>query len=246
MSTVLRPRGPLPPRVYWTRRLLLLIVLVVLASLVWWFVGGSGQADEPSAGSGTTTGSDAGPATTQTQTTPPTDAAGAPHKPRSGRHGQAQGGGTDPGQQTGRQHPHRKAKPTSTPLAAPTGPCAPSDVGISIDVPDAAPGQPVTATLLFTSTKTPACTLAITPDRLALRVTSGADVVWTSDDCPDAVPAKEVVARTDPPTAYQFRWNGRRSSEHCQPVSSAPDPGGYWVEAALIGGDPHKAYFDIK
>jgi hypothetical protein len=116
---------------------------------------------------------------------------------------------------------------------------------MEIDVADSAPGQANTATILFTSTRTPACTLAITPDTMTVRITSGPDVVWSSDDCPDSLPVKQVVARADPPTAYEFRWNGRRSAENCQPVDALPQPGGYWLEAALIGGEPHKAYFDI-
>src|SRR6185436_9338068 len=43
----MRPRGPLPPRVYWTRRLLLVAVIMVVGALLWWVmpgVGGSGNA----------------------------------------------------------------------------------------------------------------------------------------------------------------------------------------------------------
>lgn len=43
MSTVLRPVGPQPARVYWIRRLLLLLAIVVVAAVVWAIVvGGSG------------------------------------------------------------------------------------------------------------------------------------------------------------------------------------------------------------
>ncbi len=117
---------------------------------------------------------------------------------------------------------------------------------MTIDVGDSAPGAPNTATLLLTSTDSPACTLSITPETMVVRITSGPDVVWSSDDCPDALRAQRVVAREDPPASYRFRWSGQRSSENCQPVGSVPEPGGYWVEAALVGGDPHKAYFDVK
>ncbi len=117
---------------------------------------------------------------------------------------------------------------------------------MKIDVGDSAPGEPNTATLLLSSDKLAACTLAITPDTMTVRVTSGQDVVWSSDDCPDALRAQQVVAREDLPAAYQFRWSGQRSSDNCQPVDALPSPGGYWVEAAMIGGEPHRAYFDIK
>ncbi|MBA3232475.1 MAG: hypothetical protein H0T17_00775 [Propionibacteriales bacterium] len=78
-----------------------------------------------------------------------------------------------------------------------------------------------------------------------MKVTSGAETIWSSDDCPDELLARQIVVRRDPPTAYRFTWNGQRSTEGCQPDGRAIAPGGYWVEAAFIGGEPHKAFFDI-
>ena len=42
----MRPRGPLPPRIYWTRRLLIIGIAVVVSALLWWLMAGgrSGQA----------------------------------------------------------------------------------------------------------------------------------------------------------------------------------------------------------
>ncbi len=97
----------------------------------------------------------------------------------------------------------------------------------------------------LTSLATVACTLQITPDSLVLRITSGSDVVWSSDDCPDSVPARQLVVRADPATTYGFTWNGRRSVQGCLSPGAMATPGGYWVEAALVGADIHKAYFDV-
>jgi hypothetical protein len=231
---MMRPTGPLPPRVYWTRRVVLLLAAVLVTGLVWWLVTGSGRADETSADGGSKPpASNGAGATTPSESTPTTDPP-ARQKPEK----------TPEGQQPTQQQ--KNQKPKHRPLAQPTGNCKPQDVDMTIDVGDSAPGQPNTATLLMSSTKLAACTLSITPDTMTVRVTSGDDVVWSSDDCPDALRAQQLVARRDPPTAYQFRWNGQRSSENCQPVESVPGPGGYWVEAAMIGGDPHRAYFDIK
>jgi hypothetical protein len=117
---------------------------------------------------------------------------------------------------------------------------------MSIEVADSLEGHANTATLVLTvPSGVEACTLPITPDSLVARVTSGSDVVWSSTDCPDAFPAKQVVVRHDPATVYSLNWNGRRSTGHCGSPGSVAPPGGYWVEAALIGGDPHKAYFDV-
>jgi hypothetical protein len=117
---------------------------------------------------------------------------------------------------------------------------------MQIAVSDSVQGHRNTATFLLTvPAAVSACTLPITPDSLAARITSGSDVVWSSNDCPDALLAKEVVVRHDPATVYSFEWNGRRSTPNCATPGDVAPPGGYWVEAALIGGDPHKAFFDI-
>jgi hypothetical protein len=117
---------------------------------------------------------------------------------------------------------------------------------MTIDVADSVEGRDNTATFVFELAKSAeACTLAITPDTLVVRVTSGADVVWSSGDCPDALLAKAIVVRSDPATVYQFRWNGRRSTDACRVPGAVAPPGGYWVQAALIGGEPHEAFFDV-
>ena len=99
--------------------------------------------------------------------------------------------------------------------------------------------------LKLTSVGVPACTLAITPDSLALRITSGADVIWSSDDCPNAILARELIVRAHQPVVYTFGWDGRRSTETCSQPGKVAAPGGYWAEAALIGADVHRAYFDV-
>ncbi len=243
MSSVIRPSGPLPPRVYWARRLWLLAIIVLVTSLVWWLVSGRGSANESGA-------ADLSPTTTVPSSNgPDTDHQAKKHHSKPDDGTKQQDGKPDNGTKTQPKSKQPKTpdptQSTRTPLATPTGDCDPADVDLEIDVSDAKAGQPNSATFIFTSTSTPACTLAITPTTMVARITSGDDVVWSSEDCPDALRVKEIVARQDPPTAYEFRWNGKRSTEDCQPADSLPEAGGYWVQAALIGGEPQRAYFDI-
>ena len=51
MNTVLRPVGPEPARVYWTRRLMLVVALIIAATLVWTLVQGGGATSDAKAGS---------------------------------------------------------------------------------------------------------------------------------------------------------------------------------------------------
>ena len=265
MSTVIRPSGPLPPRVYWVRRILLGGLLVVLVTAGWWVFAPDGDGRAPDAAEGTPT--DSAQAAAATPTDSVTTSAGTPRDTRPGDTEPAAGAGaadgtkppparptttqptkgrpteTEPTSQPTRRP--TKTRETQTPLAEPTGPCDPSQVDMEIDVSDSVVGKTNVATLILSSTDTAACTLAITPDSLVTRVTSGNDVVWSSSDCPQEVLAKEIVVRADPPSAYQFVWDGSRSTAECRAAGTPPDPGGYWVEAAVVGGEPHRAFFDL-
>lgn len=229
MSSVVRPSGPLPPRVYWTRRVLALIVLLVVISLLWWCVQKvTGNADDSAA---------APPAKQSGDATSGADdrAASAPTTPTTSVP-------ADEGQQPRK---HKKKKRKAPPLA-PTGGCDVSEVAMTIEVSDVDQGKANPIKLELTGPAGTACTQAITSNTLVLRITSGDDVIWSSDDCPDQLLASEVVVRDDPAGVYTFKWNGRRSTGSCAGVGAAAKPGGYWVEAALIGADSHKAFFDVK
>jgi hypothetical protein len=241
MSSLMRPSGPLPPRVYWVRRILVIAVVVLAVALVWWLLGsrggarptGSAEPDAALSGLGTTTpsASDEAPTSAGPATDPPvTTADGTSHRQHIVRS----------------HHRHRAGEPAhKSPLPPPTGTCDPSDVKLSVDVADAKAGQSTTATLTLTTFDGAACTLQITPASLVLRVTSGTDVLWTSDDCPNLLPARQVVVRADPAATYKFSWDGRRSVQGCESPGAIATPGGYWVEAALVGADVHKGYFDV-
>jgi hypothetical protein len=240
MSNVIRPSGPLPARVYWVRRLVLVGVVVLVAAMVWWLVSGLGgsspsggspnDASLPGAATQTSTTPSSLPSTSTSQ--PPTATDGAPARIR--QHASALGGR------------HGSTTHQTQALPAPTGDCAPSDIGIDVQMPDTTVGQSTTATLSLTTLDSTACTLQITPTTMVLRITSGADVIWTSDDCPNLLPARQVVVRGDPATTYRFSWDGHRSVQGCVSPGQLADPGGYSVEAALVGADVHKGYFEVK
>ncbi len=260
MTNVMRPSGPLPSRVYWTRRGVVLGVLVLVGSLAWWlFTQGStgGAQGSPTGAAPKTESTSAAPTTPVPSAKASTDPSkhGTPgpeaEEPRDGRGGNDGPDGDGPPHRTGKDGGPRSGSPPAsdetepTELPHPTGDCRPGEVDMEIDVSDSIAGASNTATFILTSRATPACRLAITPDTLVAQVTSGDEVIWSSSDCPDAVSAKQLVVRSDPATAYRFEWNGLRSTDDCQGAGEVPAPGGYWVEAALIGGEPHQAFFDI-
>jgi hypothetical protein len=241
MSSVLRPSGPLPPRVYWVRRLLVLAVVLLIVATTWGLLGSRGSADPSGSakrdatlsGVGSSDSSQAPPSAT----TAPTSTTGSPLGSQVVRHRQTRPGHRSPaGVGT--------VSPPST-LAPPTGTCAPDNVDIVVSAADATVGQGTTATLALTTRDGTACTLQITPASMVVRVIGGPAVVWTSDDCPNLLPARQVVVRADPATVYRWTWDGRDSVQGCVSPGAVATPGRYWVEAALVGSDVHKAPFDL-
>lgn len=263
MSRLLRPVGHLPARVYWTRRLLLVALLVLVVVLVWWLVGRGGSAgasaSDDQAGASSTTGSE-GSQDGARPTSPPQTTTSPTQSPETT---QSETSSTETTQPQTEQAPtssrtsertlsqHSQSRNTKTPerkTATAQGtkpPCDPREVDISLRVSDASSGQGNPVTFRLSTSGSQACMLEITPDTLAVEVTSGSDTVWSSSDCPDQLPAKRVTVGQKPDGVYTFTWNGRRSTDRCAAAGEVAQPGGYWVRAALIGGEPHKTYFEV-
>jgi hypothetical protein len=234
MSTLVRPSGPLPPRVYWVRRLLLLIV--VLALLFWLsrLVGGD---DDSAAAS--------------TSPTPPSAAVGGVTHPSPKPRAHREANGRQPGEHRPQHAPQGRGsddRPSEdkTPLAEPDGPCEPADVALRPMVSaHYVAGDAVEIRLAMRTTGRSACTFSLGPDNLLVKITSGEDDIWTSAQCPQAVLPSEQVVRFAEPLTYRIAWSGTRSAPRC-PLGTAPaEPGTYVVTAAVIGGEPAHSRFTL-
>jgi hypothetical protein len=226
-------RGPLPAGVYWRRRLLVLSVAVVLVVGLARLLGGGSD------------GSDADRATqvsadrTETVGSPGTTASGSPSAPTSSRsHTPGKG--------------HRSGKPgggkttSSAPvLAAPDGPCADGDVAVTPDVKGAVAGRDVFIVLKLRTLSSAACTWRVSPANVTVKITSGRDDIWSTRECPRAVPSRDVVVRRDVTTSVGLTWNARRSDEHCTQQTEWALPGFYHVAAAALAGEPSDLQFEL-
>lgn len=246
MTAVTRPQGPLPARVYWTRRVLVLVVALALVFGVAHLLGRGGSpsggpsaqpvgANQTSAGTAPVTPTV--PLTGQT-TSLPSD---LPSDQPTGRAGvgvtQAP---TAPGQGGS------SAAAPSTPLAQPTGSCVSSDVVAVPSVEGTAyAGKPVVLTLTLTTRTSPACSWEVSASSLVLKITSGPDRIWSTQDCTGAVPKQVVVVRKDAPTTVSVVWNGLRSDAACSRATEWAEPGYYHAVAAAFGADPTDAQFRL-
>ncbi len=136
-------------------------------------------------------------------------------------------------------------KPASkAPLLAPTGDCAADEVSVVPSVPKADAGNPIVVHLTLEGTQ-PACTFAVSPDSLVVKITSGADRIWSSQDCPRAIARTSVVVRSGLPADVPITWSGRRSDDECSNATSWAMPGFYHVYAAALGSTPADLQFEV-
>ncbi|MEO5711479.1 MAG: hypothetical protein ABIQ59_16850 [Nocardioidaceae bacterium] len=226
MTTVTRPRGPLPPRVYWTRRLLLVVVAFALVFGLARLLGSGGSGGPTARPVGAT------PSSADAQVTTP--GAGS------------QAIATGPAAGTGKKR-NKKATPTPTPLASPSGACADTDVVTTPSVKGTAyAGQPVVFTMTLATQVSEACTWEVSSRTLVVKVTSGVDRIWSTQECFGAVPKQSVVVRRDHPTTVAVGWNGQRSDTDCTRSTAWAEPGYYHVVSASFGADPVDVQFELK
>ncbi len=222
------PRRPLPARVYWVRRLLVLAVALALVFAVARLLGGGGG-DDTSGPSARPVGAASSPAAVTTATAVPTTADASP-TPRRNKRGKLV-----------------TPKPSPTPLAEPSGPCVGKDIITNPQVKGSAfAGRSTVFDLVLTARTTPACTFEASADSVVVRLTSGSDRIWSTQECRGAVAKQSVVVRKDVPVSVSVTWNGQRSDADCTGTTGWAESGYYHVAAAVFGGDPVTTQFLLQ
>lgn len=223
MSAVTRPRGPLPARVYWARRLVVLGACFALVLGLGRLLGGASDARSSASGTATQVGATV---TRTPRTDPSSTAAARPERARDRPAG-------------------RKRARAEDPLPAPDGPCAPTDLQVVPLVERADADDAIRIRFEVRGTE-PACTWTASPESLAVKITSGDDLIWTSQHCPKVVPTRDVVVRDRKPARIALTWNGRRSDEECSTLTTWALPGWYHVVSAPLGGEPVDRQFELR
>jgi hypothetical protein len=226
-------RGPLPARVYWVRRLVVLGVALLLVVGIARLLGGGSNGSDPKADAAANVSA---PASTTQSSDPTSDpASGLTVSPSvMPTLGASAGVGG------------RGATGSATPvLAAPEGTCSDSDVSVTPQVDHAVAGRDVKIVLLLRTMSSPACTWQTGRRSLALDITSGKDAIWSSRECPRAIPVQDVVVRRDVTTRLAVTWDARRSDQTCSRFTEWAMPGFYHVTAAAVGAEPADAQFEL-
>ena len=220
MSTVARPRGPLPTRVYWVRRLVLL-VLVVLAGwlMIRWIDGGDSGAAPPE---------DEAPAAATESDDP----------------ARAQTGGRDPKSRD--KNRTERVNTVAETFERPREDCDLSEVLVVPSVAEPAYAEePVRMSLRISSASSSACSLDLDADHLLVVISDGDDTVWDSTHCEDDIPVRELALQPQWSTLVDLTWSGLHSGRQCATDANPAEPGTYTVEAAMLEGEPSEAEFEL-
>lgn len=220
MSALTRPRGPLSARTYWTRRILVLGTALALV------VGLGLTLSRFSDGAG------GGGAVTPVSAGEPASGAASPTADA-----------TQDAKDKKRKKKKNKKKPA---LPQPSGPCLDADVDVSPVVKDAVAGRDVKLRFRIDTLLSPACTWQASPETLTLKITSGQDLIWTSQQCPRAVPTKDLVLRREKASWLTVSWSARRSDEKCSRLTDWALAGWYHIDVAPLGGEPEDVQFKLS
>lgn len=141
--------------------------------------------------------------------------------------------------------PSTPAPSTAAPaLATPSGPCDLSKLSVTPVVSVAHAANPVTIALKVTGSA-PACTFEASAKSLAVKIVSGQDRVWSSQDCPSSVARRTVIVRSGAEATVPVVWGGRRSDGTCSNTNKWALPGYYHVIAAVMGSTPTDTQFQL-
>lgn len=201
---ILSPRGPLPRAVYWRRRLVLIGAVLLLLVVTYSCTRDGGGAKKTAA---TVTGTPT-PTAAPKRTTPPPRATPTPK--------------TTP-------------TPTTSPTPKPSTPCADKELKVEASTSTIRYPKGVRPVLIMSVTNTGkfACTRDLGQRARELRLTSGNDRVWSSDDCSPGGAADPVVLKSGERRTFTVNWSRKRSRPGCPAGQPTAAPGTYRVFARL-------------
>lgn len=216
-------RGPLPAGVYWRRRVLALglalTLVFVIASLL--SMGSDGSSDDGVA--------------RQANAAPELSGGEPSRSPSATRSAKAR-----------KNKPSQAPSTTAPVLAEPTGACVDGDVLVTPLIEDAVAASEVMIVLQLRTLTAEACTWRVSSSHVTLKISSGDDDIWSSLECPAAVPVQDVVVRRTVTATIGVVWNSKRSDDTCSDRTEWAYPGYYHVAAAALGGEPSDVQFELQ
>ncbi|QGN33841.1 hypothetical protein [Microlunatus sp. Gsoil 973] len=107
-------------------------------------------------------------------------------------------------------------------------------------------GAKVTFEVSYVNRSDQSCSLAINPDDYRLRIYSGSDRIWSTEDCTRLVHKADTTLEPGEGVGWSVTWNGKRSAqdETCANRPETPRPG-YYHALSRLKGAPARDYLLI-
>ena len=261
MSSVLHPVGPEPRERYWVRRLAVLVAAVVAIGIVIALVGnamsaGSAVQAEPvpptivppvvttsptpgAAASGSGSPTPAGTPSATPATTPGATPSASPTPTPTPTSTSTASDKKSTTSKTPSKDSKTKKKPTKKPTKQPVyAACDGSDLRTTLTGDRTVKlGKKTTFALSVINGGKKTCKVAVTPSDATLTIVSGDDRIWSTKDCPAALPAAQRTLLPEHALGWKVTWSGQRSGEDCSTSKVAPEKGYYWAIASFDGAD---------
>jgi hypothetical protein len=131
--------------------------------------------------------------------------------------------------------------PFTLPVNQPTGPCTDNEIGLtaSASPANAVRGKPVSFSITIKNVGSRGCArdIGAGPQTLLLLDATGANTIWSSDDCTTNFSSDVETLAAGASRTFTITWNGNRSrsganTKTCTDATQ-PDPGDYQLVAKL-------------
>ncbi|WP_019931620.1 hypothetical protein [Nocardia sp. BMG111209] len=213
---MLEPNGPLPPEIYWRRRLLAIAALVLALALAIWLAftvvrGGTTAKKAPrAAASGTATTAKTAATTTAAATEAPS-------------------GTPDPSVS-------KAAAATANALASGSpASCADQSLAVKLSVgrPTYKPGEQPVFGIVITNISTASCQRDVGSglQQVSVQSLDGQRRLWSNTDCDTGGPADVRALSAGQQAAFTLTWSGTTSQPNCAGQRVPVPPGAYAVVA---------------
>lgn len=236
---MLEPNGPLPPEIYWRRRVLAAVVAlfaVVVVVLLIVFVGGGKDSSQNAASA-----SSSAPVTTGGL--PPSQAPdGADPSAANngggggGAGGPASGGASASGSASSAANPSGGGVPTPGAVVA-GAPCPDANISVVVGADKATYtlGEQPTFEATVTNAGSVPCSrdIGTGQQQLIVLTLDGSKQLWSNFDCTFQPEIKNEVLQPGQQLRYKLQWAGTTSAPGCQAQRVPVAPGAYQVVAQL-------------
>ncbi|VFA89739.1 Uncharacterised protein [Gordonia paraffinivorans] len=229
---VIEPQGPLPPEIYWRRRIVAaggaVVIVGLVVALIVWLTGNGGEEPQNTASTASASTSAAPSSEPAPESEPPAGGAGA-----GGSGGGAPAGGGAPGgAPASTPVPPQSADPAGA-AGGPPGPNLCPDQAISVvlytDKPTYTVGQQPVFTIVTTNAGLSECTRDVgkAAQNVIVRTLDGARTLWSARDCSPINTVDNVVLKPAQQVKDTITWSGTTSSPGCERPRTQVPPGSY-------------------